>query len=94
MNVSMNEINRGLFYIGFNRNINEVLVTGGDALMISNKTLNTFLEELSKIPHLRSIRIATRVPVVLPMAITDELLNLIKISVNKIIGDWKNMYTL
>jgi len=41
------------------------------------------LEELSKIPHLRAIRIATRVPVVLPMAITDELLELITISANK-----------
>ncbi len=83
MNVSMKEINRGLFYIGFNRNINEVLVTGGDALMISNKTLKYVLEELSKIDHVRSIRIATRVPVVLPMAITEELLNLIKVSANK-----------
>lgn len=83
MNVSMAEINRGLFYIGYNRNINEVLVTGGDALMISNKTLKYVLEELSKIDHLKSIRIATRVPVVLPMAITEELLNLIKVSANK-----------
>jgi lysine 2,3-aminomutase len=79
----MNEIKKGLFYIGYNRNINEVLVTGGDALMISNQTLKYILEELSKIDHVRSIRIATRVPVVLPMAITEELLNLIKVSANK-----------
>ena len=83
MNVSMKEINRGLFYIGLNRNINEVLVSGGDALMISDKTLKYVLEELSKIDHVRAIRIATRVPVVLPMAITEELLNLIRVSANK-----------
>lgn len=47
MNVNIKEINRGLFYIGFNRNINEVLVTGGDALMLSNKTLKYVLEELN-----------------------------------------------
>ncbi|NLV19350.1 MAG: KamA family radical SAM protein [Bacteroidetes bacterium] len=81
--VNMNEINKGLFYIAYNKNINEVLVTGGDALMISNKRLRYILEELSKIPHLRVIRMATRVPVVLPMAITDEVLDLINDAANK-----------
>jgi lysine 2,3-aminomutase len=81
--VDRKEINKGLFYIGYNKNINEVLVTGGDALMISRNRLQYILEELSRIPHLRAIRIATRVPVVLPMAITDELLDLIEISANK-----------
>lgn len=83
VDVNRTEINKGLFYIGYNKNINEVLVTGGDALMISRPRLQYVLEELSRIPHLRSIRIATRVPVVLPMAITDELLELINISANK-----------
>ncbi|MGI6338322.1 MAG: KamA family radical SAM protein [Bacteroidales bacterium] len=81
--VNINEIKRGLFYIAFNRNINEVLVTGGDALMINKNRLKYILEELSRIPHLRVIRIATRVPVVMPMAITDELLDLINVSSNK-----------
>lgn len=82
VDVNMSEINKGLFYIGFNKNIDEVLVTGGDALMISRKRLRYILEELSKIPHLRVIRIATRVPVVMPMGITNELLDLIQISAN------------
>lgn len=77
------DINKGLFYINYNKNIDEVLVTGGDALRISKKRLKYVLEELSKIPHLRVIRIATRVPVVLPMAITDELLELIRKSANR-----------
>lgn len=81
--VNSTEIDRGLFYIGRNRNINEVLVTGGDALMISEKMLRHILEELSRIPHLRAIRIASRVPVVLPMAITDNLLDLIAVSANR-----------
>ena len=83
VSISREEINRGLFYIGYNKNINEVLVTGGDALMISKPRLKYVLEELSRIPHLRAIRIATRVPVVMPMGITDELLALIKNSVTK-----------
>jgi lysine 2,3-aminomutase len=81
--VSIMEVDKGLFYIGYNSNINEVLVTGGDALMISQKRLKYILEELSRIPHLRAIRIATRVPVVLPMLITDELLEMIKVSANR-----------
>ena len=81
--VNKEEIDKGLFYINYNKNINEVLVTGGDALMISHARLRYILEELSRIPHLRVIRIATRVPVVLPMAITDDLLSLIEIAANK-----------
>ncbi|MCA1760629.1 MAG: KamA family radical SAM protein, partial [Bacteroidales bacterium] len=83
VDMSSAEIDRGLFYITFNKNINEVLVTGGDALMISKHRLQYILEELSRIPHLRAIRIATRVPVVMPMGITDELLELINVSANK-----------
>ena len=46
IDVNKDEINKGLFYIGYNRNINEVLVTGGDALMISKTRLQYVLEEL------------------------------------------------
>ncbi|MCF8298839.1 MAG: KamA family radical SAM protein [Saprospiraceae bacterium] len=81
--INRTEINKGLFYINYNKNINEVLITGGDALMTSKLRLKYVLEELSRIPHLRAIRIATRVPVVMPMGITDELLELIKASANK-----------
>jgi lysine 2,3-aminomutase len=83
VDVNTTEINKGLFYINYNKNINEVLITGGDALMISKNRLQHILEELSKIPHLRAIRIATRVPIVMPMHITDELLELINVSANK-----------
>lgn len=81
--VNSEEINKGLFYISVNENIDEVLVTGGDALMIHENRLKYILEELSKVPHLRVIRIATRVPVVMPMAITNELLDLINTAANK-----------
>jgi len=81
--VNIELINKGLFYINFNKNIDEVLVTGGDALRVSKKRLQYVLEELSKMEHIRAIRIATRVPVVLPMAVTDEILTLIKESANR-----------
>ena len=81
--VNSTEINKGLFYIEYNTNIDEVLITGGDALMIGRKRLQYILEQLSRISHLRAVRIATRVPVVLPMGITDDLLESINISANK-----------
>ncbi len=81
--ITREDIQKGLFYIAHNSNIDEVLVTGGDALRIGLKKLGYILEELSRIPHLRSIRIATRVPVVMPMGVTEELLNLIDKSANK-----------
>ena len=83
VDVNTTEINRGLFYIRSNKNINEVLITGGDALMISRSRLKYILEELSSISHLRVLRIATRVPVVMPMGITDEVLELINNAANK-----------
>ncbi len=83
VDVNSTELKKGLFYIGYNKNIDEVLVTGGDALRVSKKRLKYILEELSRIPHLRVIRIATRVPVVMPMGINDELLDLITVSSNK-----------
>lgn len=83
VDVNRTEIDKGLFYIGYNKNINEVLVTGGDALMVSRARLQYVLEELSRIQHVRAVRIATRVPVVLPMGVTDDLLELINRSANK-----------
>lgn len=83
VDVNRKEIDKGLFYISYNKNINEVLVTGGDALMINRNLLQYILEELSRIDHLRVIRIATRVPVVMPMGITGDLLGIIKLSANR-----------
>jgi lysine 2,3-aminomutase len=90
--INAQKIERGLFYLSTNPNIDEVIVTGGDALMIGKKKLQHILEELSKIGHLRVIRIATRVPVVMPMAITDELLDLIDQSANKYSQGEKYVY--
>jgi len=81
--VTTEDIKKGLFYIGLNTNIDEVLVTGGDALQINKQLLASILSELSKIEHIRSIRIATRVPVVMPMGVTEQLLDIIKTNANK-----------
>ncbi len=91
--ITATDIDKGLYYLSKNSNINEVLVTGGDALRTSRERLEYVISELCKIPHIHCIRIATRMPVVLPMAVTDEFLEKIDDIVNKSLkGERKNIY--
>lgn len=55
----------------------DVLLTGGDALMLSDACLAYILERLAAMDHVRHIRIGTRMPVTLPMRITPELARLL-----------------
>lgn len=55
-----------------NTGINEILVTGGDPGIINNEMMEKILSRLSGMKHVQRIRIGTRVPVVLPMRVTDE----------------------
>lgn len=65
-------------YINKNSQINEVILSGGDPLNLSNKRLKLWLDELSTINHLHTIRLHTRLPVVLPNRIDNELIELLK----------------
>lgn len=62
-----------LDYVKKNEHIRDVLLTGGDALMLDDDTLDWVLTELEQIPHVEIKRIGTRVPVTLPMRVTDHL---------------------
>lgn len=66
-----------LEYVKANPEIRDVLVTGGDALLLSDETLDWLLGELHSIPHVEIKRIGTRVPVTLPMRITDNLVKIL-----------------
>lgn len=65
-------------YIQANPEIRDVLVTGGDALLLSDKTLDWLLGELHSIPHIDYIRLGTRTLVTLPQRITDSLVEILK----------------
>ncbi len=67
-------------YVEQHTEINNVLLSGGDALVNSNENIRMYLETFSKIPSLDFIRIGTRTPVVLPMRIyeDEELLEILK----------------
>ena len=54
--------------------LQEVILSGGDPLLVDDQRLATVVEALDAIPHLRRLRIHTRLPVVLPERVTDGLL--------------------
>ena len=58
-------------YIRKHPDVNEVIFSGGDPLLVSDSTLTRYFEELAALPQLKRIRLHTRVPIVLPERLTD-----------------------
>ncbi|MDY0225704.1 MAG: KamA family radical SAM protein [Desulfomicrobium apsheronum] len=69
-----------LQYIRANPEIRDVLVTGGDSLVLPNSMLKWLLGELDAIDHVRMKRLGTRIPVTTPQRIDDELLDILEAS--------------
>ena len=65
-------------YIRTTPSIRDVLLSGGDALLISDKKLEDILKSLKEIPHVEIIRIGSRAPVTNPYRITPELCEMLK----------------
>ncbi len=63
----------GLAYIRFHREVRDVLISGGDPLMLADEQLADILAAVRAIPHVEIIRIGTRVPCVLPQRVTKRL---------------------
>ncbi|NPE27300.1 lysine 2,3-aminomutase [Methanococcoides sp. SA1] len=72
------KILEGIEYIRNTPQVRDVLLSGGDPLMLSDDFLDWILTEINSIPHVEVIRIGSRMPVVLPYRITDELVNVLK----------------
>jgi lysine 2,3-aminomutase len=68
----------GLDYIRKNPQIRDVLLSGGDPLLLSNNKLDKLLGELKAIKHVQFIRIGSRIPVFLPQRIDPELCEIFK----------------
>lgn len=66
-------VDAGIEYIRSNKNIRDVLVTGGDPLVANDSTVLNVLMRIREIPHVEILRVGTRVPVTLPYRITEEL---------------------
>lgn len=65
-------------YIRQNRRIRDVLISGGDPLILDDEELESLLQKIRAISHVEFLRIGTRVPVTLPQRITEKLVNMLK----------------
>lgn len=77
-NVPKEQIRQGIEYIKKHPEIRDVLVSGGDPLMLSDSQLEWVFSELRAIEHVEVIRFGSRTPVVCPQRITPELCAMIK----------------
>jgi lysine 2,3-aminomutase len=77
-NLSLAELDAALGYIAGDTNIWEVILTGGDPLLLSPRRLREVMQQLAAIDHVKVIRFHTRIPVVDPGAITDELVDALR----------------
>ena len=71
-------IQQGIDYIARTPQVRDVLLSGGDALMVNDNMLESIIQRLRAIPHVEIIRLGTRTPVVCPQRITDNLCNMLK----------------
>ena len=71
-NPSMEDIRKGIQYVATHEDIRDVLISGGDPLLIPNNRLDDILGKLTEIQHLELIRIGTKVPCVWPQKIIED----------------------
>ena len=71
-------IEKALEYIEKTPTVRDVLLSGGDALMVGDKKLEYIISRLRAIPHVEIVRLGTRPPVVCPQRITPELCAMLK----------------
>lgn len=71
-------LDKAFEYISANKEIRDVLISGGDPFTIEDSAIEYILSSLRKIQHVEFIRIGTKVPVVLPQRITKNFVNILK----------------
>ena len=71
-------IERAIEYIANTPQVRDVVLSGGDALMMSDDRLEYIIKRLREIPHVEIIRLGTRTPVVCPQRITADFVNMVK----------------
>ena len=76
--VPKDQINNCIEYIRNHPEVRDVVLSGGDALMLSDSLLEYIISNLRAIPHVEIIRIGSRTPVVMPQRITPELCDMLK----------------
>jgi EF-P beta-lysylation protein EpmB len=73
-----NALDSALDYLNQHTEINEIILSGGDPLVLSNSKLTSLIQQLETVTHLETLRIHTRMPVVLASRINNGLLQLLQ----------------
>ncbi|HET7789814.1 MAG TPA: KamA family radical SAM protein [Gemmatimonadales bacterium] len=76
--IPLSQLESGFQYLEDHKEIRDVIMSGGDPLLLSDRRLDEILKRLRAIPHLEIIRIGSRVPCHLPERITPELCAILK----------------
>jgi lysine 2,3-aminomutase len=76
--VTSETIREGIAYIRSYKAVRDVLLSGGDPLLLTDHALANLLKDLRAIPHVEIIRIGTRVPCTLPQRVTTDLADILK----------------
>ncbi len=76
--INMKYIQDGIDYIASHKEVRDVILSGGDPLMLTDHMLEKILKALREIPHLEIIRLGTKMPCVLPQRITKKLCSMLK----------------
>ena len=76
--VNENTINEGLKYIKATKSVRDVLISGGDPLLLTDGKIEELLIKIRSVQHVEIIRIGTRVPCTLPQRITPALVETLK----------------
>jgi L-lysine 2,3-aminomutase len=79
-NACSDNLHQALEYLQANRDITEVILSGGDPLILSDAALKSLVLRLEKIGHIQRLRIHSRIPVILPERVTPEIINLLSTS--------------
>jgi len=74
-NPTADNYSQAISYISTNPSISEVILSGGDPLMLNDHRLAALCRQLSQISHLKRIRIHTRLPIIAPQRVTNALLD-------------------
>jgi len=76
-NPSIEQIDLAIDYVRKNPQIRDILLSGGDPFLLADDRIEYIIKTLREIPHVEIIRIGTRTPVVMPMRITTELVEML-----------------
>lgn len=76
-NINKKQLQEIITYIKSHPEVNEVILSGGDPLMSKDDFLQYVIDELELLPQLRRLRLHSRLPVVIPSRITDQLCNML-----------------